>query len=268
MSFVPLNNTIFSGDARAVTPTAGDSDTSIATTEFVQGELGNFLPLDGGTMLGNITLDPDVDLVLDATSEILFGGVTLSQYDANTFKADQDFAAGGNLIAMQGLDEEVVIGNSGPGGMSAGITLGTDTNLYRFDSNMLKTDGDLITAGLLTAELGADIQSDLNCDGKASFNAGLKMSVGTGSGSVTVNPDVQYIYLVDTSVDPASVALPADHNLGDMVVVKDHSGNAELNNITVTSDDGDLIDGGAEFIIGVDYQAVTLVSDGTNWAII
>src|SRR5262245_33371654 len=37
-----LNAPVFTGDARAVTPLAGDNDTSIATTSFVQTALAGF----------------------------------------------------------------------------------------------------------------------------------------------------------------------------------------------------------------------------------
>ncbi|MEY3851264.1 MAG: Nitrincola phage, partial [Verrucomicrobiota bacterium] len=38
-AYAPLNSPVFTGDARAVTPTFGDNDTSIATTAFVQSAL-------------------------------------------------------------------------------------------------------------------------------------------------------------------------------------------------------------------------------------
>ena len=48
LAYAPLASPIFTGNPRAPTPSGGDNDTSIATTEFVQGELGG---LGAPTML-------------------------------------------------------------------------------------------------------------------------------------------------------------------------------------------------------------------------
>lgn len=268
MSYVPLKDVIFQGDTRAVTPEPGDNDTSLATTAFVSSEVGNYLPLSGGTLTGSLTLDPGADLTMDEASTFHFGGVSVTQYDATTLKVDNDFAAGGNLVAMQGLDEEVVIGNAGPGGMAAGMTFGMDANLYRFDANVLKTDSDLTVAGAFEAESPTTLGDTVLIQGKATIDAGVSLRATTASGAITANPDVEHIYLVDVSGGSATVTLPADHTLGDTVVIKDHTGNCEANEILVQSDDGDLIDGNGSFTLTVNYQAITLVSDGTNWALI
>ena len=61
-SRAPLNAPVFTGDARAVTPTAGDSDTSIATTAFVQNAIStsttNKVDKAGDTMTGPLTVNP------------------------------------------------------------------------------------------------------------------------------------------------------------------------------------------------------------------
>jgi len=48
-----LVSPVFSGDPRAPTPTAGDNDTSIATTAFVQGAIAPFAPLASPTFTGD-----------------------------------------------------------------------------------------------------------------------------------------------------------------------------------------------------------------------
>lgn len=52
------------------------------------------------------------------------------------------------------------------------------------------------------------------------------------------------------------------------VVVKDGSGAAATNNITITPDGTDLIDGAANYVINTNYGSVTLVYSGTDWYII
>src|SRR5262245_66063123 len=50
-SYAPINSPTFTGDPKAPTPTAGDNDTSIATTAFVTSAIstagGSYQPLDG-----------------------------------------------------------------------------------------------------------------------------------------------------------------------------------------------------------------------------
>lgn len=83
MSYTPLNNIILAGDPRGVTASPGDNDTSLATTEFVQGEVGNYLPLAGGTMTGDIDLDEGVDLNLAADGVVAWDdGAAMLSYDA------------------------------------------------------------------------------------------------------------------------------------------------------------------------------------------
>ena len=84
MSYLPLSNTIFSGNTRAVTPAANDNDTSVATTAFVQTELGDYLLLAGGTMTGDITLGSGVDINFnDTSSGLQWSDVRLSRSAAN-----------------------------------------------------------------------------------------------------------------------------------------------------------------------------------------
>lgn len=92
MSYTPLNDPIFTGDPRGVTASPGDNDTSLATTEFVQGELGNFLPLAGGTMSGNIILDPGVNLELADDGAIDWNGNASLSYDSGADVLSSDSA--------------------------------------------------------------------------------------------------------------------------------------------------------------------------------
>lgn len=64
-----------------------------------------------------------------------------------------------------------------------------------------------------------------------------------------------------------TVTLSAIANLpaGDFVIVKDESGGAATNNITVQGSGGELIDGAATYVISTNYGFVLLYSNGTNF---
>jgi hypothetical protein len=61
--------------------------------------------------------------------------------------------------------------------------------------------------------------------------------------------------------------LPASPT-GTVFIVKDISGAAFTNNITVTATGGALIDGAASALINTNYGSITLVFNGTQWNIV
>jgi hypothetical protein len=64
-----------------------------------------------------------------------------------------------------------------------------------------------------------------------------------------------------------ALTLFANPNAGDTIVVRDVSGNASTNNITITPASGN-IDGAANFIVKVNKAVVTLVYSGTEWNVL
>lgn len=67
-AYAPLASPTFTGNPTAPTPAPGDNDTSIATTAFVNTKAGNYLPLAGGTLTGNLTISSAGALVLQSTT--------------------------------------------------------------------------------------------------------------------------------------------------------------------------------------------------------
>ena len=52
---------------------------------------------------------------------------------------------------------------------------------------------------------------------------------------------------------------------GNTINVKDESGVAGTNNITIATEGSELIDGAATLVISSNYGVARLYSDGTNW---
>lgn len=73
------------------------------------------------------------------------------------------------------------------------------------------------------------------------------------------------IGVTDTSVPRTITLSTVDVKDGKTIMVKDESGAAGTNNITVATQGAETIDGGANIIISTNYGAVVLYSDGTNW---
>lgn len=85
---------------------------------------------------------------------------------------------------------------------------------------------------------------------------------------VTTTPylaDLTDYYLAVNVAGPASVVLPAAPT-GTVFIIKDISGDASTNPITVTA--STTIDGALSAIINTDYGSITLIFNGTEWNIV
>lgn len=71
---------------------------------------------------------------------------------------------------------------------------------------------------------------------------------------------------ITSTATPRSITLPAPstNNVGKFYVIKDSSGGAATNNITIVSTSG-TIDGAASVVISQNYGALQVFSDGTNY---
>jgi len=99
-----------------------------------------------------------------------------------------------------------------------------------------------------------------------SFNLETKI-VTTTPYSVLSNDEVIFINVTT----PSSVILPASGTDGSKkrsYYIKDFSGNAVNNPITITSSGGKTIDGVSFAILNGGYSHIHIIYDGTNWKII
>jgi hypothetical protein len=88
--------------------------------------------------------------------------------------------------------------------------------------------------------------------------------------NVTTSPYVVLttdLYLsVDTSTIPITIQLPNSALLGEPYVIKDRTGNASVHNITVTTVGGAVdIDGATTFVMDNDFQATSVLGNGTTY---
>lgn len=76
------------------------------------------------------------------------------------------------------------------------------------------------------------------------------------------------LILVNSTLEPITITLPPSHVQGKVYEIKDHYGTSAINNITIISSDGDLIDQLNDYTLSTNYQSITVVSDGNKWNII
>ncbi|UCC72077.1 MAG: hypothetical protein JSV86_17165 [Gemmatimonadota bacterium] len=90
-------------------------------------------------------------------------------------------------------------------------------------------------------------------------------SVTTATYAVSLNEQV----LLCNRAGAIQVDLPAASSAaGKVYWVKDISGNASGNNITIEPNGAETIDNSSNYVMNIDYQSITCYSDGTEWWII
>ena len=77
-------------------------------------------------------------------------------------------------------------------------------------------------------------------------------------------------FYVGCSGSGIEVTLPVGASVtpGQSYVIKDESGNARVNNITVKTSDSKTIDGSATQVLAANFISVTFLWTGTEWSII
>lgn len=90
----------------------------------------------------------------------------------------------------------------------------------------------------------------------------------TTAGAITVSATTDYVILVNKSVAAATtVNLPAGQS-GLTYVIKDKKGDANSNNITVVPNGSETINGGANYVMNVNNQAIWIIFNNGTWSLI
>jgi hypothetical protein len=108
------------------------------------------------------------------------------------------------------------------------------------------------------------------------------INVGSGNQIISGNPSpvtvtnvttptytalaTDYMICVDTSTNAVTITLPTGI-LGTVYMVKDCSGDANTNNITIQGTGGQLVDGSSA-TINSPYGSIQLIFNGSEWSIV
>ena len=112
---------------------------------------------------------------------------------------------------------------------------------------------------------GAIIQSTVRLDLVGGFR--LNRTEVTPARSPYKIADSDYIVAVDASKAPVTLELPsaAAVGTGAVIVIKDESGKANINNITVKTQPPQKIDNADTLIVTTGYSSYQLYSNCSNW---
>lgn len=136
------------------------------------------------------------------------------------------------------------------GDLNWGDGTAEDTRLARVGVGQLQTFGDFGISGVLQAYAGVVHRTTVQI---ANF---------------APNPVSDHTMLLDPPPGGMTATITGAHATGSTMFFKDKGGNASVDQITITSADGDLIDGAPTFTIDQDFGAIELRSDGTNWWVV
>jgi hypothetical protein len=132
------------------------------------------------------------------------------------------------------------------------------------------TSGD-IAGDIILGEIGGVEQFGVGRDGwvrchGATINGGQSVKRTAVSGDYAVLATDYLIAVLDTAA-PRTISLPAAASVeeGTIFIVKDESGGAATNNITVDGNLTEQIDGAGSKTITTNYGAVKLYTDGAGW---
>jgi hypothetical protein len=259
-----VNGMLYIGAAGVVTstaqPTNGQlligSSSAVPVLATLTGTLHQVNVTNGA---GTITLS--TPQAIDTTSSVVFANVTVSALTTNSFISPT--TAGLLASTAAATNGQLHIGSTGNSPVASTLSSSTGISI---------TNG----AGSIT----------INNTGVTSLAGGTNISVSAGAGAVTISAVGQYgtksvtassyaVLTTDTYIGinfagGVSIALPSGASVvqGKFLVLKDESGAAGINNITVNANGGDTIDGQSSFTLALNYGSITLLWNTNHWSII
>jgi hypothetical protein len=213
----------------------------------------------GGVLSSGLLVDADVDAAAAIAGTKIYPDF-----------GDQNIVTTGS-VTSEGLRITVlstgIIHSDSTGILSSSLLADADVGAAAAIAGT-KIDPDFGSQNVVT--LGDVSGGSLTTTGLSSLGGGQKVKLSSLITSNYVATTSDYILQVDTTGGTVTITLPsaATVGAGTVIIVKDASGAAVTNNITVAPDGADTIDGGTYDIIDT-YASVTFVSDGTSkWLVI
>jgi hypothetical protein len=254
-----------------VAAAGGGGVNSVVTDAGTAVPAANSITIHGGSNINTSGAGHTVTVNLNnsvAVSGSLTAGTTVTAGTTIT-------ATGGNIVAT--------VGNITAGAV---ITAGTGLTVSNFTAGVVQSNA----AGVFSSTNGSNGQVLIG-GGAApiwtTITAGNNIIVTNAANSITIATtgalDLNYTAVTTTpyvvlgtddflGVDSSSLAitveLPNAPAVGRVFVIKDSSGNAATNNITVTTVGGAvLLDGATSYVITTDYQSIQVMFNGTFYEI-
>jgi len=167
--------------------------------------------------------------------------------------------------------------HSGDGSISGDTVVGLTTDcsftVYVTPGALAEYEGygiEIVTSGSQNAiaEIYGEVVTDLtdSIDCVNSINKLANGRVVRSSTAASVNSAGEALIGVTDTSAARTVTLDTDDVIdGKTIIIKDESGGAATNNITIATEASETIDGASTATISTDYGYIKVYSDGTNW---
>lgn len=276
-------NVVLSSDTVSITTNFNDStfnSVNASNSIYIDGSGGSsvngsfFVLVESGSFYTSI----NSSLAIIATSASLFNGTLAAGDVTNLFSPTLSIIENAYGSAVIAGGPNVISSSDGNPIINSAI-IGSN---WVVTSSRTYAIGDTVNAAkiLMSASSGVDITGDLNVTGSFAVSAsgGSNGTLNQYNGLryyptiVTSLPYTaslnDYIIAVSASAGPG-VELPASE-FGRTFVIKDVSGSATTDNVTITAAGGELIDGSPNATIGIDYGSLKFVyfGSGIGWGIV
>jgi hypothetical protein len=281
--------------ATSFTVSANNSTDETVYPLFVDGATGSqgaetdtglsYNPSSGNLTLGgaltaaslDISGNVDVDGTMEADAYTVDGD-TLAEYIADTVGAmvGSNTESGISVAYQDGdntLDFTVATLNQDTTGTAAIATTITvadessDTTCFPMFSTAATGDLAPKSGSNLTFNSSTGALFSTAVGGYAFSAIGVVAKTANYTGDAGGTPDAVVLCDSATGTTAFTVTMPSAV-IGRRLTVKDSGGGAASYNITVATPASETIDGAASFVLNINYGAVTLTSDGTNWFIV
>jgi len=216
-------------------------------TKVTAASMGTLLTLTGDvggaispTGLGDITLAGGNNITTTGAANTITFDVT-----GTTNNAVQVGNAGGSLTSLGvGTNGQVLLGATGADPAFADLTSTSGTIVFTPGANTLNLEATGTGPSIMTITSLDDTDSAY-----VVLASDRYMSCNTSAGILQIN-------------------LPNAPTTGRNVTIKDSSGTADTNNITITTVGGVvLIDGATTFVMNTEYESVNLIFNGTSYEV-
>lgn len=212
---------------------------------------------------GNITVTLPAASTTD--KKFLVKKIDSSANTVTVTRAGSDTIEGSNTVVLTAQYQWLVVQSDGTATWKVVGRTVPSSGIAPSNSQyvLLASDGSLTNSRTLTAGNNV-VFTDAGAGSTLTVNTHKKTAV---SSNTTVTNTSNMIYFVDASGGAVAITLPAASNTDKNFIIK--KTDSSVNAVTVTRAGSDTIDGATTNVLSVQYQAVSIVADGTaTWFIV
>lgn len=255
LTLAGADNSIF-GESSGVSLTSGNNNTICGATS------GNSITSGSNNI---IVGKESLTQLATGSYNIVMGVTTIPTYTST----ESNNIIIGNSVSGVALESNVLrIGDAtgaGTGGLQKAFICGIDGVNVGSVATVVTEAGNQLGTAVITGGTGITVTPGANTITITSSGITTLTYTNVNTSPYVVLPTDDYLS-VDSSGGPIAIELPDAATLGKTYVIKDRTGTADTNAITITTVSGLVnIDGATTFVMDNEYQATSLIGNGATY---